>query len=121
MERMRIEYPDEYATLAYRAITNRRLQKLIFRAVIVAELVAVLALWSGTGALFLTLFGDTAPYTAQLLALFGAIALSAIWAAMLVVGNHFSYWLCHEGAQTTHFHMTLWGLGTMNLLIVGKA
>ena len=44
MERMRIEYPDEYATLAYRAITNRRLQKLIFRAVIVAELVAVLAL-----------------------------------------------------------------------------
>ena len=54
-----------------------------------------------------------------MIALFGATAFVAIWSGFLVVGNYFSYWFCHEGAQNTHYQMTLWGLATAILLIQG--
>ncbi|MFL2786550.1 MAG: DUF2165 family protein [Paracoccaceae bacterium] len=37
----------------------------------------------------------------------------------MIAGNWFCYWFCHEGAQNTHFQMTLWGMATMVLIAIG--
>ena len=119
MRRLRDEYPAALAPVAHRAVTDRRRQMLAFRAVVAAELIATLLLWFGTLALVMALFGLAMPGTARALALIGAAAFTAVWACFLIVGNHFCYWFGHEGAQNTHFQMTLWGLGTMILLAQG--
>lgn len=121
MTRMRSEYPDEFAQVAHRAISNRSIQKTAFRSIVALEVIAVVLLWAGFVSLVLALLGTVAPQTARTIALYGASAFFLIWAAMLIVGNHFSYWFCHEDAQNTHFQMTLWGLGSMILFTLGSA
>ena len=116
MRRMRDAYPDAFAPVAHRAITNRRVQLLAFRAVVAAELAATLILWAGVIALLMALAGTASSDGARAVALAGAMAFTALWAGFLIVGNHFCYWFCHEGAQNTHYQMTLWGVGTMILL-----
>lgn len=118
MTRMKEAFPEEYAQVAYRAVTSRAIQKLAFRLIVLAELAAVLLLWAGAGALFLALTGLMSTETATALALAAAMLFTAIWAGFLVVGNYFLYWFCHEDAQNTHYQMTLWGLGTMIFLAV---
>lgn len=119
MTRMKEEYPEEYAQVAHRAITSRNLQKMAFRIVVTAELIATLVLFAGVTALLLALAGAGSLEVARSLAMTGAMLFTAIWAGFLIVGNHFCYWFCHEGAQNTHYQMTLWGLGTMILLGLG--
>ncbi len=117
MDLIREQYPEAFEPVKHRAITDRGVQLLAFRAVVLAELIATILLWIGTGALALALFGAAALDTARALALLGCIAFTAVWSAFLVVGNYFSYWFGHEGAQNTHYQMTLWGIGVMILLV----
>lgn len=119
MTRMRAEYPDEFAHVAHRAVTNRTVQKWAFRLVVAAELMAALLLWAGVIALLLAIFGTVSVETGQSVALIGAMLFTAVWAGFLIIGNHFCYWFCHDGAQNTHYQMTLWGVGTMILLAIG--
>ena len=116
MTRMRAEYPKEFAEIAHRAITDRATQQWAFRLVVTAEVLATLVRWAGVGGLLMALFGAGAGDTGRSIALVGAMLFTAVWAGFLIVGNHFCYWFCHEGAQNTHYQMTLWGLGTMILL-----
>jgi len=116
MTRMKEGYPDEYAQVAHRAITSRSIQKLSFRLVVAAELMAALVLWAGVVALLMALAGVGSVETGKAVALLGATLFLLIWGGFLVVGNYFSYWFCHEGAQNTHYQMTLWGLGNMIFL-----
>ncbi|MGZ2259180.1 DUF2165 domain-containing protein [Roseobacter sp. A03A-229] len=116
MTRMQAEYPDEFRHVAHRAITDRRLQSFAFRLVVIAEGITCLLLWIGTIGLVMGIAGTASPDTGRMLALLGALSFTSVWAAFLVIGNHFCYWFCHEGAQNTHFQMTLWGLATMILL-----
>ena len=116
MDRIREDYPEAFEPVKHRAITSRAIQLLAFRCVVLAELLATVLLWIGAGALVLTLMGRAEADTARALAMFGSIAFTAVWSAFLVVGNYFSYWFGHEGAQNTHYKMTLWGVGTMILL-----
>lgn len=116
MSRMKAEYPAEFAHVAHRAVTNRKLQQLAFRIVVAAELVATLVLWAGVIGLIMGLVGTGAVDTGRAVALAGAMLFTAVWAGFLIVGNHFCYWFCHEGAQNTHYQMTLWGVGTMILV-----
>ncbi|ABG30935.1 DUF2165 domain-containing protein [Roseobacter denitrificans] len=116
MTRMRTEFPAQFAEVAHRAVSDRRTQLLAFRLIVVIELATVVLLWVGATALAMALFGFALPETARALAILGATAFTTIWAGFLIVGNHFSYWFCHEGAQNTHYQMTLWGLGTLILL-----
>ncbi|WP_299295904.1 DUF2165 domain-containing protein [uncultured Tateyamaria sp.] len=116
MSRMRADFPDAFVHVAHRAITDRRLQRLAFRVVVLAELIATVVLWAGVCLLMTGLFGLTDITTGQVVALGGAMLFTAVWAGFLIVGNHFCYWFCHEGAQNTHYQMTLWGIGTMILL-----
>ncbi|MEM1350767.1 MAG: DUF2165 domain-containing protein [Pseudomonadota bacterium] len=119
MTRLKEEYPEVYAEVSHRAITDPKLQRVAFRLVVAAELAATILLWLGTAALVLALFGAVSSEVARSLGLYGATAFLAIWSAFLVFGNHFNYWFCHEGAQNTHYQMTLWGLGTLILLTQG--
>ena len=119
MTRLKSEYPEAFAPVAHRAITNRRLQLLAFRAVVAAELIATILLWAGVVGLLMALAGTGTVESGRSIAMIGAMAFTAVWAGFLIVGNHFCYWFCHEGAQNTHYQMTLWGLGTMILLALG--
>ena len=119
MSRMREDYPEAYALVAHRRITNPKIQNLLFRLVVVWESLATLLLWASVIALALACFGMTADATARILAMVATLAFTATWAGFLIIGNWFCYWFCHEGAQSTHFQMTLWGLATMILLAVG--
>ncbi|MEX0311837.1 MAG: DUF2165 domain-containing protein [Tateyamaria sp.] len=116
MTRMRDEYPDAFAHVAHRAITNRPLQKLAFRLVVGAEALATLVLWAGVIGLIMALVGTGTADTGRSIAMAGTMLFTAVWAGFLIVGNHFCYWFCHEGAQNTHYQMTLWGVATMILL-----
>ncbi|MEM8649463.1 MAG: DUF2165 family protein [Pseudomonadota bacterium] len=119
MKRMEKDYPEAFAEVSYRQIKNPVLQRFLFRIIVLWELFAVIALWVGTIALVLAIFGLSDPENARALGLFGALVFTATWAGFLIVGNWFCYWFCHEGAQNTHFQMTLWGMATMILLTAG--
>ncbi|WP_299673724.1 DUF2165 domain-containing protein [uncultured Roseobacter sp.] len=119
MTRMRTDFPEEFAHVAHRAITNRQLQQLAFKLVLLTEGIACLLLWVGTVGLLMGMAGTALPETGRALALLGTLSFTAVWAGFLVIGNHFCYWFCHEDAQNTHFQMTLWGLATMILLAQG--
>ncbi|MEM6305915.1 MAG: DUF2165 family protein [Pseudomonadota bacterium] len=117
MARMREGFPEAYALVAHRRITSRLLQVLAFRFVVTWEALSALALWIGCGAMVLAFFGAAAVETAKALALLGALMFTTTWAAFLIVGNYFNYWFGHEGAQNTHFQMTLWGMAVMIFLV----
>lgn len=117
--RMREDYPDAFEKVAHRAITDRRLQLWAFRLIVAAELTATVLLWIGVLALVLAFPNAVAAETARILAMVGVVAFVTVWSAFLVVGNYFCYWFGHEGAQNTHFQLTIWGVGALILLAQG--
>ena len=117
MSRMRLDYPEAYEQVAYRRIASPRAQLFLFRLIVGWELLATLALWLGVGFMVAAVLGAAAPDTAKAFGLLGVLLFTATWAGFLIVGNWFCYWFCHEGAQNTHYQMTLWGIGTMILLV----
>jgi predicted small integral membrane protein len=120
MARMREDYPEAYAFVSYRRIVSAPLRRILFRLIVAWELISALALWIGAGALLLASFAIGAVEPALSLALIGTLLFTTTWCGFLVVGNWFCYWFGHEGGQNTHFQMTLWGMGTM-ILIVASA
>ena len=119
MRRIQEEFPEAFEPVKHRPITSRALQLLAFRVVVIVEALACLLLIAGTCALALALVGVMEASTARAVAMVGAVVFMSVWAGMLVVGNHFSYWFCHEGTQMTHYHMNMWGLGLIILLAQG--
>ena len=119
MTRMKEDYPEAFEDVAYRQISNPTLQQLLFRLIVLGEVVATVLLWTGFIALVMALVGLTEVSVARSLAVLGALAFTSVWAGFLVGGNWFCYWFCHEGAQNTHYQMTLWGMGTLLLLATG--
>ena len=119
MTRMKEDYPEAFEDVAYRQISNPTLQQLLFRLIVLGEVVATVLLWTGFIALVMALVGLTEVSVARSLAVLGALAFTSVWAGFLVGGNWFCYWFCHEGAQNTHYQMTLWGMVTLLLLATG--
>ncbi|OUS36436.1 hypothetical protein A9Q94_09335 [Rhodobacterales bacterium 56_14_T64] len=119
MTRMQDDYPEAFETVAYRRVENPKLQQLLFYFIVGWEALATLALWIGTGAMALAIFGWADAEVARGFGLMGALFFTSIWAGFLVAGNWFCYWFCHEGAQNTHYQMTLWGMATMLMLVAG--
>ena len=118
MARMREAYPEAYAHVSHRRVSNPRIQIFLFRVIVLWEFLATIALWIGFATILLSLFGVAAPDTGRALALLGALMFTATWAGFLIAGNWFCYWFCHEGAQNTHYQMTLWGMATMIFLAI---
>ncbi len=119
MARMREDYPDAYQDVAYRRVTSKGLQKFLFRLIVAWETAVSVLLWIGFVALAMALFGLMEVSSARTLAVLGSLAFTSVWAGFLIGGNWYCYWFCHEGAQNTHYQMTLWGLGTLILLASG--
>lgn len=115
-ERLRQDYPEAFEKVAHRAIASRSLQVAAFRLIVAAEFLVTLVLWVGVAALVLAILGIASLEGARVLALAGALMFTTLWAMFIVVGNHFSYWFGHEGAQNTHFQLTLWGFGNVLFL-----
>ncbi|MEL7463535.1 MAG: DUF2165 family protein [Pseudomonadota bacterium] len=119
MTRMERDYPEMFEMVAHRRITNPTVQRLLFRLIVAWEIVATIALWVGVIAMAAALIGFVPADIGRAYAVIGALAFTSTWAGFLVAGNWFCYWFSHDGAQVTHFHMTLWGLATLILLVVG--
>lgn len=119
MARLKADYPESYELIAHRAIRDRATQLLLFRVAVVAESIVTLVLWVGVVLMGLALIGVVSPDLARAVAVLGTAGFIAIWAGFLIIGNHFAYWFGHEGAQNTHFQMTLWGTGVLIFLTVG--
>lgn len=113
MTRLRADYPDAFAMMAHRRVTNRTLQKAAFRLVLMWELLSTFALWGSVIMLAMALFGVHEVEAARVVSMIAVLMFTTTWAMFLIVGNHFCYWFGHEGAQNTHFQMTLWGLATL--------
>lgn len=118
MARMRADYPEAYAEVAHRRIESRKMQIAAFRCAVAWELLSTIVLWVGCIAMSLSLLGLVTVETGKAIGLLGTLMFTATWAGFLIVGNHLSYWFGHEGAQNTHFQMTLWGMATMIFLVM---
>lgn len=119
MERLRNEYPDAYADVSYRRVSDPAMQRLLFRLIVAWEALAVVVLAIATCAMVLALFGAVGAETARGLGILGALLFTVTWGGFLVAGNWFCYWFCHFEGQNTHYQMTLWGMATMILLTAG--
>lgn len=118
MARMQRDYPESYALVGHRAITARRTQVFLFRLIVGSEIVVVAALWVGVLALLLAAAGAVSVQAATTCATFAMLGFVTIWGVMLIGGNHFCYWFCHEGTQVTHFFLVLWGVGNLLALLL---
>lgn len=118
MERMREEYPEAYVEVAHRRISNQSTQLLLFRLIVLWEIIAVVILWFATVVMITALFNGVDAQFARGLGILGALLFTSTWAGFLIVGNWFCYWFCHFEAQNTHFQMTLWGMATLIFLAV---
>ena len=110
------EYPEIKARLNHRAITDQRVVWRLFAGLVAAETVASLLLLAGSVGLALSLLGLVPVELALAVAIAGATAFTGVWASMLVGGQWFYYWYGGFG-QGTHFLATLWGLGTLLVLL----
>ena len=118
MTHMREQFPEAYAAVAYRRVASPGLRRFLFRFIVTWEVTATVALWIGTVTVGLAMLGQMSPDVARGWAILGVLLFTTTWAGFLVAGNWFCYWFCHEGAQNTHYQMTLWGLATMIFLVV---
>ncbi|MDW4500041.1 DUF2165 family protein [Sulfitobacter sp. D35] len=118
MQRMRDEYPEAYALVAYRRIESPVVRRALFRLVLGWELLAALALWGAAAAVVLAAFGAVAAGPALAAGLVAATLFTAVWAGFLIIGNYFCYWFGHEGGQNTHFHMLHWGMAGGMLMVL---
>ena len=119
MAEMRRDYPEAYARMAHRRITNPALAAAFFKVAVAWEVLATLALWAAVAAHAATLWGLVPPGVAQAAGLTAAMAFAATWGGFLIVGNHFCYWYARESGQGTHFLMLIWGLATTLILAQG--
>ena len=119
LERMAEQYPEDFALIAHRRVTEPRHRRAIFWLIVTCEAAACLALWIATLLMAAGLLGLLDPVPAKTVGLGATLAFTSIWAGFLIAGNHFGYWLCHEWAQATHYNMLLWGIGTMVFLVLG--
>lgn len=116
MDGLEEEYPEDYACIAHRRITDEGRIRLLYRVIVLWETLATILLALGTLAMLLAMVGIVGTETARGLGILGALAFTLTWAGFTVGGNHFGYWYLHASTQATHFLLALWGTGTMILL-----
>tara|TARA_R110002020_G_scaffold120200_5_gene274041 strand:- start:1195 stop:1680 length:486 start_codon:yes stop_codon:yes gene_type:complete len=118
MRGMRDEFPDLYAALGRNRIESPRLHRGLFAAIVICESLVALVMLAGTAALLLAALGVLDLDLARILASIGMLGFTLIWSAFLVGGQWVHYWAGFEGAQHTHFLLTLWGSVVLCLLLL---
>jgi predicted small integral membrane protein len=110
------EDPAIYQDHHHRRLTNPKVMVRLFALVSAAEALIALALWVAVALLLLSLSGVVSPAAARAVALLAVAGFTSIWAAFLVGGQWFHYWVSELSPQSTHFSMVLWGLAMLLLL-----
>ena len=118
MRGMRADFPQLYAALGRNRIESPAVHRWIFRAIVASETVVALVMLGGTLALLLAALGAFDPDGARVLATIGMLGFTLIWSAFLVGGQWVHYWAGAEGAQHTHFMLTIWGSAVLCLLVL---
>ncbi|MCU4118880.1 DUF2165 domain-containing protein [Variovorax sp. N23] len=109
------EPPAIDTPLRRRAIRSPLLHRLGLIVVVLLQIVAAVALW--TGCTLWAVHGTRAP--AMPWFDFGLAALSAAVMAMLLGGLATAYWIRQEALQQTHFLLLLWILAAFGVLHFG--
>jgi predicted small integral membrane protein len=110
------EDPAIYQDHHHRRLTSPKVMVRLFALVSAAEALIALALWVAVALLLLSLSGVVSPAAARAVALLAVAGFTSIWAAFLVGGQWFHYWVSELSPQSTHFSMVLWGLAMLLLL-----
>ena len=101
--------------LRRRAVHSAGLHRAALVVVLVLQVCAAVALWTGCAQLLLG-----APREAVLPWLnLGLVAVSAALLAMLLGGMAMAYWVREEGLQLTHLVLLLWTLAAFGLFNLG--
>jgi predicted small integral membrane protein len=117
-ELMETTYPEDFAVVQHRKITNRKVVRGVFYLMVLSETIAAVLLASGAVFLALSLFGIIPHEVAQLIAVLGTLAFTINWTGFLIGGEYFCYWYCHFGSQATHLMLALWGTIVTGLLLI---
>lgn len=118
MDRMAEQYPDEFAHVAHRRLTDDGTIRALFRVVVLWESIAAILLCMGAAMLALSGLTGADPADARAVSLAGAMAFTANWAAFLIGGNYFCYYYCHFEGQFTHFLLVIWGSVVTAMLVL---
>ena len=119
MELVKQQDPDVYADVSDRRVDNPRMEKVLFRMLVAAEVIVSILLWLGALALLLAAFGLFDDGAANTLAHIGVLGFIAIWASLLIGGQWFWYRIGLAAAQQAHFFLTIWGIATLTYLSTG--
>ena len=117
-EMMETTYPDDFAAVQHRKITNPKVVRTVFYLMVVSETVAAFLLSAGAVLMALSLFSVVPPDLARLAALIGTLVFTANWTGFLIGGEYFCYWYCHFGSQATHLMLAIWGTLVTGLLLI---
>ncbi|PLY41414.1 hypothetical protein CSZ94_15980 [Janthinobacterium sp. ROICE36] len=98
--------PTIQTPLLRRALTSLTLHRLSLGVVLVLQLLAAIAAWTGVA-----LFVGGGPATALPWLNLALCAMAAFLLLMHLGGLWFGYWIAQEGLQTTHVVLLLWTLG----------
>jgi predicted small integral membrane protein len=118
LEIMARDFPEEFAVVAHRRVTDPRLVDLAFQAIRITETLAAGALLVSALALAGAALGMVAPLAATVLAVLSVAFFCLIWAGFIIGGNYFHYYYCHQWGQSNHFMFMYWGLFVLVLLVV---
>ncbi|MGV8831216.1 MAG: DUF2165 family protein [Devosia sp.] len=118
MRPMAEQFPELYAALGRNRIESPAFHRWAFIAIVVSESLVALIMLAGTAALFLAALGALDLEFSRLLATIGVLGFTMIWSAFLVGGQWVHYWAGSEGAQHTHFMLTIWGSAVLCLLVL---
>jgi predicted small integral membrane protein len=119
MELVKQQDPDVYADVSDRRVDNPRMEKVLFRMLVAAEVIVSILLWLGALALLLAAFGLFDDDAANTLAHIAVLGFIAIWASLLIGGQWFWYRIGLAAAQQAHFSLTIWGIATLTYLSAG--
>lgn len=117
-ELMALTYPEDFAVVKHRQVTNPKAVRAVFYAMVAVETIAALLLCAGALTMTLSLLGAFPLDSARLIALLGALTFTVNWTGFLIGGEYFCYWYCHFGSQATHLMLAIWGTLVVGLLLI---
>jgi hypothetical protein len=117
MRRVKQHYPAIYAELGGNRIEGPTTHRLLFGLIVFAEIVISLVLLAGAVLLAMAAFGSWDREAALTVAVLGVVGFTLLWGGLLVGGQWLHIWAGAEGLQQTFFFLTLWGVGTLAVLV----
>jgi len=117
MRRVKQGYPEIHAEVGGNRIESKALHRLLFGLIVAVEVVVSLVLLAGAVLLAMAAFNAWDREAALTVAVLGVVGFTLLWGGLLVGGQWLHIWAGAEGLQQTFFLLTLWGVGTLAVLV----